>query len=301
MGITALLLAAFITSAVAAEAGARDLPKIDRRLVKEPKYAHVPKYFLLLFGPEAKTRVWCVFDGDKTLYVDRNGNGDLTEDGERFTLDEQAAQFQVGDITESDRKTTHRYLRIRPPSPWKKGIDIVMIEVQIKGQYDMFTAISLDDAVAKAMARPQDAPVRHFHGPLSVQLVDQDEVKLVRGQEFKKLAVQIGTFYREPQKWVVNPGVFVGHHGMPNDIRAVAEIAYPANGPGGKPVTVKVPLTQRFCSNQFYDPVRVPAEVGVGKAKITFSFHDWTGWMGEAVAPTSYEVRVVDPDSEKRD
>ena len=62
---------------------------------------------------------------------------------------------------------------------------------------------------------------------------------------------------------------------------------------GGKPVTVKVPLTQRFCSNEFYEPVRVPAEVGVGKAKITFSFH---GWTGEAVVPTSYEVRVVDPD-----
>jgi hypothetical protein len=299
MGITAFLLAAFITSAVAAEASASDLPKIDRRLVKEPKYAHVPKYFLLLFGPEARTRVWCVFDGDKTLYVDRNGNGDLTEDGERFTLNEEAAQFQVGDLTESDRRTTHRHLRIRPPSPWRKGIDIVTIEVEIKGQYDMFTAISVDDAVAKAMARPQDAPVRHFHGPLSVQLVDKDEVKLVRGQELKKLAVAIGTFYREPQKWVVDPGVFVGHYkGVPNDIRPVAEIAYPANGPGGKPVTVKVPLTQRFCSNQFYDPVRVPAEVGVGKAKITFSFH---GWTAEAVAPTSYEVRVVDPDSEKRD
>ncbi len=294
MGRTAFLLAAFITSAVAAEASARDLPKIDRRLVKEPKYAHVPKYFLLLFGPEARTRVWCVFDGDKTLYVDRNGNGDLTEDGERFTLHEEAAQFQVGDITESDRKTTHRYLRIRPPSPWRKGIDIVTIEVEIKGQYDMYTHIGVDDAVAKAMARLQDAPVRHFHGPLSVQLVDKDEVKLVRGQELKKLAVAIGTFYREPQKWVVDPGVFVSHRkGVPNDIRPVAEIAYPANGPGGKPVTVKVPLTQRFCSSEFYEPVRVPAEVGVGKAKITFSFH---GWTGGAVVPTSYEVRVVDPD-----
>ena len=31
--------------------------------------------------PEAQTRVWIVQDGD-TLYVDRNGNGDLTEPGE---------------------------------------------------------------------------------------------------------------------------------------------------------------------------------------------------------------------------
>jgi hypothetical protein len=42
-----------------------------------------PKYCLLVFGPEAKHRVWLVLDGD-TLYVDKNGNGDLTEVGERI-------------------------------------------------------------------------------------------------------------------------------------------------------------------------------------------------------------------------
>ena len=38
------------------------------------------------FGPNAEARVWVVIDGD-VLYLDRNGNGDLTEPGERFDLE----------------------------------------------------------------------------------------------------------------------------------------------------------------------------------------------------------------------
>src|SRR5262245_37619303 len=55
--------------------------QIDRTLAKQPAYRSTPEYCLLVLGPAAKTRVWLVRDGD-TLYVDRNGNGDLTEAGE---------------------------------------------------------------------------------------------------------------------------------------------------------------------------------------------------------------------------
>jgi hypothetical protein len=61
---------------------ATDLKRIDRRIVREPAYQSKPKSCLLVFGPDANTHVWLVQDGD-TLYVDRNGNGDLTEPGEK--------------------------------------------------------------------------------------------------------------------------------------------------------------------------------------------------------------------------
>jgi RNA polymerase sigma factor (sigma-70 family) len=51
--------------------------------LKEPKYQHEPKYALLVFGPRREQRVWMVLDGH-TLYVDRNGNGDLTEPDKRI-------------------------------------------------------------------------------------------------------------------------------------------------------------------------------------------------------------------------
>src|SRR5436305_15112853 len=57
-----------------------DLTQVDRSIRKEPAYHANPGYCLLVFGQEAKDRVWLVLDGD-TLYVDKNGNGDLTDDG----------------------------------------------------------------------------------------------------------------------------------------------------------------------------------------------------------------------------
>ena len=51
-------------------AGAADLTKIDRTIAKEPAYKSKPKYCLLVFGPEAKTRAWLVVDGD-LVFIDR--------------------------------------------------------------------------------------------------------------------------------------------------------------------------------------------------------------------------------------
>lgn len=56
------------------------LAKIDRNIVKQPKFtSDKPGYLLLAFGPDAGFKVWVVFDGE-TLFVDANGNGDLTDD-----------------------------------------------------------------------------------------------------------------------------------------------------------------------------------------------------------------------------
>ena len=67
---------------LASTAGAADTPlaEVDRTIEREPAYKHQPRYALLLLGAEAKSPVWIVEDG-KQLYVDRNGNRDLTDDG----------------------------------------------------------------------------------------------------------------------------------------------------------------------------------------------------------------------------
>ncbi len=46
---------------------------------KEPAYQGKPRYLYLAFGPTGDTRVWAVADGNR-LYLDRNGDGDLTND-----------------------------------------------------------------------------------------------------------------------------------------------------------------------------------------------------------------------------
>src|SRR5581483_1394367 len=95
--------------------GAVDLTTIERKLVREPAYRSKPRYCLLALGPEAKTRVWLVQDGD-TLYVDRNGNGDLTEANEKVTAEksedaeEGVYTFKAGDLP--DGKRLHKELNL---------------------------------------------------------------------------------------------------------------------------------------------------------------------------------------------
>src|SRR5436189_297280 len=96
---TLSLLAAVLL--LTAPAQAADLAKVPRTIAREPVYqTRTPKYCLLVFGLDAKTRVWLVQDGD-TLFVDRNGNGDLTQDGKRVKLkqkDDAYRIFEVGDL-----------------------------------------------------------------------------------------------------------------------------------------------------------------------------------------------------------
>src|SRR5438874_3418987 len=90
--------------ACAASALAADLKSIERKIAKEPAYAGKPKYCLLVFGPEARTRIWLALDGDK-LYVDKNGNGDLTDDGPPIAakVDGEFQNFRVSELRDGSR------------------------------------------------------------------------------------------------------------------------------------------------------------------------------------------------------
>ena len=108
------LLAALMASGFA---HAADLASIDRTIKREPAYqSQAPRYALLVFGPEARDRVWLVHDGD-TLYVDRNGDGDLTESDEKVPAklpkarnpNDTAYEFPVGELRVGGR--VHKSLR----------------------------------------------------------------------------------------------------------------------------------------------------------------------------------------------
>src|SRR5262245_8099925 len=107
---------AVLSLAVCGPALAADLSRVDRTIAREPKYAGKPKYCLLVFGAQAKHRVWLVQDGS-TLYVDRNGNGDLTEADEKVTAKkalrgdtEGAFNFEVGELRLGGK--THKGLEV---------------------------------------------------------------------------------------------------------------------------------------------------------------------------------------------
>lgn len=78
--ILALLTCSFQDAAI-------DFGKIERKLKSEPKYEMAPKYAMLMVGSEGKIRMWMAIDvqvGDDVVYIDRDADGVLGEEGERF-------------------------------------------------------------------------------------------------------------------------------------------------------------------------------------------------------------------------
>jgi hypothetical protein len=306
-------------------------------LVKEPVYqSKTPQYAVLAFGPKAEARVWLVLDlahdplrekpgGKDSLYIDRNGNGDLTDRGERIpvsvitsthfdwiakrSLEMHLPQFMAGDIVISDSKIT-KYTGLTVDVGWfvaGQQYRWVALKVNVSGRGTQ----SVSSPLLRFADKPADAPVIHFDGPLALRLnmstnilhhpvnyTDKKEAAppwyeqapLVRG-EVCELTAEVGT-----------PGVGPGTFALmtadipPSNAHPVALVEF-RHRDAAKPATlVKVELTQRCCGTLFKGKVQVPEDVAVGKAKVSLAF---PGWADGNVLSTDAEVTVVDPPKAK--
>jgi hypothetical protein len=259
----ALALSCFALGSVLA-----DPPKIDRTIKKEPVYrTKNPKYGLLALGREGKDRVWLVLDGD-VLYVDRNGNGDLTEPGERIRLDQKPGRdpeeegygFEVGEVTVGGR--THKGLGVGfvPLKRYAggslgdrsdvkaalakdpKAIAVAIgMDVEVPGLKGggvggrvSFTAGPIDlGGVFQFASTPADAPVIRFGGPLQVTFyAEPPAIRVGRESEF---VLVVGT----PG---IGPGTFamVGYQDtIPETAKPVADLVLPGEKSGVPPVRDK--------------------------------------------------------------
>jgi hypothetical protein len=214
-----------------------DLAKIDRTIAKEPAYqSKTPTYGLLVFGLEAKSRAWVVLDGD-FLYVDRNCNGDLTEEGERLLIKrnwelnldkKKPGKWIRGDdvpVEITERDGTKHHVRFR-----RTSTGVGLAARSHGGQY--VGATYRDDLVFAA--RPQDAPIVHLNGPLTLQWVEPPR-RWAAGESVD-LVVLFGT-----------PGLGQGTFAyMIHDFkpRPTADIEFPAKNHGDGPIAVKVALKE---------------------------------------------------------
>jgi hypothetical protein len=247
---------------------AADLTRIDRMIAREPAYKSKPRYCLLVFGPEAKTRIWLVQGGD-TLYVDRNGNGDLSEPGKKVAAvkgtdirsEEGEFSFAVGAIREGKR--THRNLmvavqkldRLAGSSEQVKAFlaknaqgrgYFVKVEVEMPGMKGEGAEGRVPQAVyffdsrglLQFADRPQDAPVIHFGGPLQITFCG--EQRLTAGRQ-TELVLGVGT----PG---LGPGTtaFIAYDGViPDAAYPTVEIRYPPAKSGAAPVKERYELKER--------------------------------------------------------
>ena len=191
--MTRWLLSVAVFLASFSSAFAADLSKVDRTINKEPKYAGKPAYCLVVFGPDAKNRIWLVRDGE-TLYADKNGNGDLTDAGEKIAADKGSGAFHVGTVRCG--LLEHRDLTVRASKLSGYGDDVtshpvakaalqrdkdaellsVNAEIEVPGlkgggddgRLMIFARFNADGPLLFADT-PANAPVLHFGGPLHLR------------------------------------------------------------------------------------------------------------------------------------
>jgi hypothetical protein len=238
-----------------APVAAVDYDKVERKLTREPAYqSKKPRYALLLFGPQARLRVWVVLDGE-TVYLDRNGDGDLTGAGERFAKEADAKNVEILD---PDGKTRYVLTSVVTDSTLytpqarreraAKGIPpTLMVNVTVKGpiEYQQYCDIQemRDD--------PRQAQVAHFHGPLAVgpRTINwklPPGLALQTGAEAPDLYAVVGTMSARHGCWVVVRTHEGDKCAFPKGVRPVAEVEFPAKTPGRPPVKRKYELNQ-FC------------------------------------------------------
>ena len=225
------LVAGGVLNLVAADGP--DLQNIDRTITKEPTYQTTsPKYCLAVFGSNAQTRVWLVLDGD-TLFIDRNGNLDLTDEGEKVKgkpHHERKGEFQfdAGTITAKGVPPKSRIEVIAVP-------DLIFVYCHTERQ--PWQRAVVDSAGYLAFGdKPQTAPVLRFQAPVTIGL--RFDHKFKRHSPTEDLDIMVGT----PGLGI---GSFVrfGHETVNKDIRPVVEIDFPAKG--GQTIHLKTTLDKR--------------------------------------------------------
>jgi hypothetical protein len=175
-----------------------DFSKIDRTIAKEPKYLAKPLYGLMLLDAEGKARVWIVLDKSSAdaphhdvLYLDRNGNGDLTEAGERFSGEKDGHGRMIikgADIRLPGFDSSWTEFLVYSSMGTKPG---KAIQVKAEGRERLIGGYGLNGELAEFGESPAKAPVlvASLKAPISFLLYR--EPVFVRGQS-ERIAVFAG-------------------------------------------------------------------------------------------------------------
>lgn len=270
-----------------------DLKTVDRTITRQPDYKTLPKYCLLVFGPEAKTRVWLVEDG-KRLFVDRNANGDLSDDGEPVpAIDERELttidfatkrpselndwDYEAGEIKTADGER-HTGLHIMR---WKLGDQPVNhgVLVNVGGKVPQYSGWGPVFA-----AKPADAPIMHFGGDYDVTPLRNKEL----GLDKPPSRFSIGFFSPGLGK---QSSTRISIEALPEDVVPQAEIVWPAKDPAIGTIRTTLPLDHRCCYWEFYNTdVKIPDGAGEGKALVTVTV---PGELPFRFAKQTFELPVV--------
>jgi len=245
-----------------ARASTNVVSHFDHTIIKEPSYQSTPKYSLITLGNSGDVKVWMVEDG-KRLFVDKNANGDMTDDGppiEPSNVRDLGAnrwdfEYLVDAITPTNG-SRHASFVLRRWN-YNEKEDSYGLSLSIDGQMPMYAGWF----GTFWSTNREKAPVIHFGGPFTP--------KLLRRKEF-----MIGEAQQRLDLCFLNPGSGPGAESLLS-IDALSRnavlnlnIEWPTAG-GSAPLRTSYLLNQRCCYWDFYTTdFEVPKGVVAGNAKV---------------------------------
>ena len=205
------------------------------KIKKSPTFKTKPMYCLIAFGAEKK-KMWLVIDGDR-LYLDLNGNGDLSEEAELFAY-EKGAKSNIF-FTEFKFEDENLYLKIQ-----KLKYQDPKKEYPVRDIYTLFGKYKETTQIAYYVKPNQDlklAPIYQFGGPISVGLAKPDTFKFLKckiGETVKKFSVSLQTMHEGLTR------TEIPFHKVKKGLKPMVEFTF-KNADGGKPIIKKYFLEKR--------------------------------------------------------
>lgn len=263
-------------------------PAKPGKIAREPVYKQATQqYLLLLLGQNPPRDIWIVRDGSD-VYVDRNGNGDLTEAGEKVVqpdTQESSSYVKLGTIQDAHGQE-HGPLECRIPTRGGGSSGLVRLTIAKKfAQEANFIPLA---------TTPDSACVLHFDGPLTSSFLGAKDSRRVPTQDPKFLTLSrskarllgawVGTQLKDsPAVCCVTFSVT----GEDKEKQPQVKIVYENRDPKGPPV-VESHLLEEETRTIFSDRLKAPANSG-GKAKLILTFS-----APRNIPPYEIEVNVVD-------
>ncbi len=252
-----------------------------------------------------------MIDGDSVAYIDRSGNGDLTEPADRVELDAEATGkiklgnpgaykamhvFPLGEV--AGTKLVFQ-LWVRDPdfdlSKNKQHGEVLRQWDKNKWVNGTLYRIAKDGSQAQnpllLTSSPADAQITHFDGPLTFELKWLDQQRLEPWPKQTVFDVNIGT------RNLVAKGSEAQGFGstrlttteVPANVHPVATFEFPAASPHGTPIIREVQLDQRCCGDTFYALFTLPPECKSGNVKVTV---ECPLWAEHYVLPGEFKIPI---------
>jgi hypothetical protein len=268
-----------------ASAATNSVIHYDRSILKEPKYQSTPKYSLITMGDASEVRIWMVEDG-KRLFIDKNANGDLTDDGPPI---EPNGVRDIG----GNRWDFEYVLDAITPANGPPSTNFVLRRWNYNDPEDQY-GLSLTANSRMPMyagwfgtfwsTNRETAPVIHFGGPFKPILMRRENFPI--GEKGQRLS--LGFFHRGS-----DPGAEsrLSIDALPQFVVPQLRIDWPT-APGSVPLRTTHSLTNRCCYWEFYTTdFEVPKGAVPGVAKISVGLV--TGTMPIELTTTKIEAPVV--------